>query len=208
LPEIAQAPCASSGRFVFGCFNNLCKVTPAVIQIWAALLARVPHARLLLNSWELRQAAARDRYAGLLREAGIAAGRVDLHPGGGHFYFLDQYNLIDVALDPFPYSGGLSTCEALMMGVPVVTFPGERFCGRHATSHLTNAGLASWVAPDLDGYVDLAVGLARDPGAVVEARAALRDRTLRSRLCDAGAHARAFTRALTQMCGPNPPGAP
>src|SRR5206468_6775396 len=98
---------------------------------------------------------------------------------------LAAYRDVDVALDPFPYGGGTTTCDALWMGVPVVTRPGDTFASRHALGHLAAVGLASeLVARDADDYVALAAGLARDPGRLAELRAGLRGRVARSPLCD------------------------
>ena len=110
--------------------------------------------------------------------------------------FLREYNDIDIVLDPFPYSGGLTTCEALWMGVPTVTVPGEIFASRHSMSHLSNAGLADWVAPDLAAYVELAVAKASDIQALAALRSALRVQVKASPLCDAPRFGRNLGAAL------------
>jgi predicted O-linked N-acetylglucosamine transferase (SPINDLY family) len=97
---------------------------------------------------------------------------------------LPHYDGIDIALDPFPYGGGVTTLEALWMGVPVVTLPGETFASRHALTHLSNVGIEGTIARDLDHYVDLAVSLAADLPALAALRAGLRDRMRASPLCD------------------------
>ncbi len=107
-----------------------------------------------------------------------------------------QYNDIDIVLDPFPYSGGLTTCEALWMGVPTVTMPGEIFASRHSMSHLSNAGLADWVTPDLAAYVELAVAKASDIPALAALRSGLRARVKASPLCDAPRFGRNLGAAL------------
>ena len=104
--------------------------------------------------------------------------------GSPHRTLLAEYNDIDIVLDPFPYGGGLTTCEALWMGVPTVTVPGETFASRHSTSHMSNAGLADWVAADLDGYVNMAVRRAADIPALAVLRAGLRAQVRASPLCD------------------------
>ena len=103
---------------------------------------------------------------------------------------------IDIVLDPFPYSGGLTTCEALWMGVPTVTVPGETFASRHSMSHLSNAGLADWVAPDLAAYVELAVRRTSDIPALADLRAGLRAHVKASPLCDAPRFGRNLSEAL------------
>jgi predicted O-linked N-acetylglucosamine transferase (SPINDLY family) len=107
-----------------------------------------------------------------------------------------SYNEIDIVLDPFPYSGGLTTCEALWMGVPTVTLPGEIFASRHSASHLSNAGFADWVARDLADYSDMALRWARDPKGLALLRETMRQRVRASPLCDAPRFGRALGLAL------------
>jgi predicted O-linked N-acetylglucosamine transferase (SPINDLY family) len=94
------------------------------------------------------------------------------------------FNGVDIALDPFPFSGGITTCEALWMGVPVMTCPGETFASRHSLSHLSNIGLTETIARDFDEYVELAVGLANDLERLTAIRARLRQQVATSPLCD------------------------
>ena len=105
------------------------------------------------------------RFAEMFAAHGIDPGRLELLGSSPHAELLAEYNRIDLALDPFPYSGGLTTCEALWMGVPVITCPGETFASRHSLSHLSNVGLTETIAHDLDEYVELAVSLAERPAA-------------------------------------------
>ena len=113
-----------------------------------------------------------------------------------HLDLLRTYNSIDIALDPFPYGGGLTTCEALWMGVPVITCPGETFAGRHSLSHLSNVGLTETIAGNLDEYVALAVSLAGDLERLAGMRAGLRQRMADSPLCDGKRFAENFVQLL------------
>src|SRR5439155_3990992 len=122
------------------------------------------------------------RMSKLLAGHGIDLGRVELR--GRAPDLLAQYHDIDIALDPFPYTGCTTTAEALWMGVPVITMPGETFAGRHSLSHLSNVGLTETIARDLDEYVELAVALANDLPRLAEIRAGLRQRVASSPLCD------------------------
>ena len=105
---------------------------------------------------------------------------------------------IDIALDPFPYTGGLTVCESLWMGVPVVALAGDSFCARHALSHLSNAGLADWVAADGEAYVAQAIARARDLPALDRLRQGLRARVAASPLVDAPRFGRNLAEALRQ----------
>jgi predicted O-linked N-acetylglucosamine transferase (SPINDLY family) len=107
-----------------------------------------------------------------------------------------SYNRIDLALDTQPYSGGVTTCEALWMGVPVITFPGRTFAGRHATSHLANAGYPQFVAWDIDGYVNLAVEWAKRIEELAVIRSQMREQVRRSPLCDGPRFARDFLNVI------------
>ncbi len=184
-PAVSPLPALRNGHVTFGCFNNLAKLTPTVLRLWARLLRDLPDARLVIRTHALSDpgtlALTRDRFAA----AGLPLDRMDLHGGCPHTEMLAGYNAIDIALDPFPYTGGLTVCEALYMGVPVVTLAGDSFAGRHALSHLSNVGLPDWVATDAAGYLAGAHAAAADLPALAAVRATLRQRTLASPLCDA-----------------------
>ena len=106
---------------------------------------------------------------------------------------------MDIALDTFPYSGGLTTCEALWMGVPVITVPGKTFAGRHSLSHLSTVGLSEFVARDVSHYVDLAVELAKDPSHMANLRSQLRACMAKSPLCDGPRFARHFADEMRKV---------
>ena len=195
-PDVVALPALANGHVTFGCFNNLAKITPRVIATWATILRRLPDARLILKTHQFTDAATAQRVHADFAAHGIAPARVVLRGASRHRAFLGEYNQVDIVLDPFPYSGGLTTCEALWMGVPTVTLPGEIFASRHSASHLSNAGLADWVVADLDGYIDLALARAADPPALAALRAGLRSRVKASPLCDAPRFGRHLGAAL------------
>jgi protein O-GlcNAc transferase len=147
----------------FGSFNNTSKVGQATATLWAAAMARVPEARLLIKSDRMRCDATRERLLATLEAAGIARERVELLPAtksiGDH---LALYSRIHVALDTTPYNGTTTTCEALWMGVPVVTMTGHRHASRVSTSLLTAAGLTDWIAADPESFARIAGNLVMD----------------------------------------------
>jgi predicted O-linked N-acetylglucosamine transferase (SPINDLY family) len=198
-PEVGPLPAERNGHMTFGCFNNLAKVTPRVIATWSAILRRVNSARLVLKCHQLDDAATRERIRAAFVAHGIDPTRIDLRGSSPHRALLAEYNDIDIVLDPFPYSGGLTTCEALWMGVPTVAIPGEIFASRHSTSHLSNAGLADWVARDLPDYEHIAVQRAANVAALAWLRAGLRAQVKSSPLCDAPRFGRNFGAALRHV---------
>lgn len=183
-PDVAVLPALTNGHITFGCFNNLAKVTPRVIETWARVLHRVPRSRMVLKTHQFTDAETCNRIHAAFAAQGIEAQRLELRGPSDHRAFTGEYNDIDIVLDPFPYSGGLTTCEALWMGVPTVALAGEIFAARHTVSHLSNVGLADWVAHTIDAYVELAVAKASDVAALAELRAGLRARVRSSPLCD------------------------
>ena len=184
-PDGAPLPASSQGYITFGCFNNLAKITPRVIATWSGILRRLPDSRLVLKAHQFADADTARRVLAEFATHGVHPARLELRGPSGHRTFIGQYNDIDIVLDPFPYSGGLTTCEALWMGVPTVTMPGETFASRHSVSHLSNAGLGDWVAADIAGYADLAVAKVSDIDALATLRSGLRARVKASPLCDA-----------------------
>ena len=124
---------------------------------------------------------------------------MELLPSSSYAEYLATYHQVDIVLDSFPFSGSTTTCEALWMGVPVVTCPGETFASRHSLSHLTNVGLTETIAHDLDEYVELAVSLAGDLPRLAALRAGLRQRMAASPLCDGKRFAANLTSILQDV---------
>ncbi len=199
-PAVGPLPARGNGFVTFGCFNNRAKLSTGTLALWARLLRRVPDARLLLKTHQFDDAMVRADLLAAFAALGGDPARVDLSGSARHFDLPAWYNRVDVALDPFPYSGGLTTLEALWMGVPVVTLGGgDRFCARHSVAHLTAVGLPELVAADAEGYLDLAAGLAGDPAALSALRAGLRDRMAASPLCDGPRFARHLEAAYRDL---------
>jgi predicted O-linked N-acetylglucosamine transferase (SPINDLY family) len=184
-PDVMPPPMLRNGFVTFGCFNNIAKITPWAIETWCGILHAAPRSRLVLKTHQLGDAPTATRFIQSFRRFGIDPSRVEMRGSSPHRLFLASYNEIDIVLDPFPYSGGLTTCEALWMGVPTVTLPGEIFASRHSASHLSNAGYPDWVARDLADYRDIALKWAGDPGGLATLRETMRARVRASPLCDA-----------------------
>ena len=198
-PSVGVLTALANGQVTFGCFNNPAKVTPQVIELWAKILHRLPQARLVLKYAGWNDGAVARRFTALFAEWGVDSNRVELLGNSPHVELLAEYNRIDIALDPFPYSGGLTTCEALWMGVPVITCPHATFASRHSFSHLSNVGLTQTIAGCIEQYVDIAVALAEDLQRLVSLRAGLRDRVAGSPLCDGERFARNLTAILNHV---------
>ena len=197
-PDVSPLPALGNGHVTFGCFNNLAKLTPTVLRLWARLLREIPTARLVIRTHALSDpgthALARQRFAA----AGLPLDRMELHGGCPHPEMLAGYRGIDIALDPFPYTGGLTVCEALYMGVPIVSLAGDSFAGRHALSHLSNVGLPDWATTDAETYLARAHRAAADLPALAALRASLRARVSASPLCDAPRFGANLAAALAQ----------
>jgi predicted O-linked N-acetylglucosamine transferase (SPINDLY family) len=157
-PANAPEPSRIGTGPVFGSFNNLAKLSQATIALWAKLLRAMPDAKLILKARSFEEAATR---GAILAKFGDVAERVELHGWlGAH---LDLYRKIDVALDPLPYNGTITTFEALWMGVPVATLPGRTHAARVGASILTHAGFGDWIAADESAFIETAMRLAGTP---------------------------------------------
>jgi len=181
-PEI---PAKRKGIVTYGSFNNLMKITPGVLNVWCRILARVPDSRLLLKSKGVTHHLTQKNIFKEVDSYGIEVGRiilVDTVPNRDDH--MDLYNEIDIALDPFPYNGTTTTCEALWMGVPVVTLVGKVHAQRVGYSILKNTGLEELVAHNEDDYVDLAAGLAEDFRRLTELRREIPEKLQASILCN------------------------
>ncbi len=195
-PAVTPLPAVANGKVTLGCLNNFCKITDPTVETWAIALRALPGARLVLHATEGQH---RARVLAQLAAAGVVGSRVDFI---GHLPlhdYLAAYQRIDLALDPFPYGGGTTTCDALWMGVPIVTLAGRIAVARAGSSILHNVGLPELVARTPAGYVDRIVALARDLPALAKLRATLRGRMRGSPLMDAPRFTRNLEAAYQRM---------
>jgi predicted O-linked N-acetylglucosamine transferase (SPINDLY family) len=199
MPEVGGLPAGRRGYVTFGCLNNIAKLNPRVLALWARILAAVPGARLLLQASALNDPLFQREFRATAGEHGIPTDRLEMQ----RFVPVDQaastYHDVDIALDPFPYCGGMTSLDALWMGVPVVTLPQPMLAGRQSASMLANLGLAELIAADEAGYVTAAVDLARDLDRLATLRAELRGRFLRSPLADYERFTRDLEDAFREM---------
>jgi protein O-GlcNAc transferase len=187
LPEVSPLPALTGGEVTFGCLNNFCKFSRDALDVWIELLHAVPKSRLILHAYE---GAHRQRVREHLSWKGIDPQRLSFADRAPLPEYLNQYRQIDIGLDPFPFNGGTTTCDALWMGVPVVTLAGRTAVGRGGVSVLNNAGLPELIAQTPEQYVQIAADLAADLPRLAELRAALRARIQASPLMDARHFAR------------------
>ena len=183
-PAVAPAPCLQTGYITFGSFNNTGKLNAGVFDVWAQELAAVPLSRLVLK-W---RSLADETLCGSIRAAfadrGIDPSRIELRPASFHADVLLQYADIDIALDPFPFTGGMTSCESLWMGVPVITWPQSRVVSRQTFALLNQIGMPELAAKDAEDYVRVAVELANNSQRLMQLRQTLRQRMQASPLCD------------------------
>jgi protein O-GlcNAc transferase len=194
--EIAPPPSIANGFITFGCLNQFAKVSSATLELWMRIMHRVPGSRLIVHAPEGKYLAdVRNRFV----QNGIAGDRVEFVGRVPWISFMQSFSRIDIALDPFPYNGGITTCDTLIMGVPVVTLSGRTSVGRGGRSILSNVGLPELIAQTPDDYVNIAAELAADAPRRAELRRTLRDRMKSSPLMDAPGFARDIESAFRQM---------
>ncbi len=199
-PPVSEAPVLTNGFITFASFNNVTKVNKSVVAAWAGILNDLPGSRLLLKSRQLADRGARRRLLDLFSHHGVEPRRLELLGGlltrSEH---LATYARVDIALDPFPYNGTTTTCEALWMGVPVVALAGQVHRSRVGASILHYSGLDELLAQDVDAYVHKALALAADVPALAPLRQNLRQRMASSTFMDADAAVRDLESAYRKM---------
>jgi predicted O-linked N-acetylglucosamine transferase (SPINDLY family) len=195
-PDPSPPPAVAAGYVTFGCLNNIVKVSPPALDLWAEILQAVPRSRLFVHCRPgTRLDAMRERFAG----KGISPDRLEFPNWQPWLEYVQTYGRIDIALDPFPWGGGITTCDALWMGVPVVSLAGPTAVGRGGASILANVGVPELVARTPEQYVRIAAALAGDLPRLAELRRTLRARMQASPLMDAPRFARNFEAAYRQM---------
>ena len=195
IPEVVPPPCLQNGFVTFGSLNNFTKVNPPLRALWARLVASLPEARLLLHS---KHSYGREALLQELADHGLPRERVTLIGYQDGPDYMGTYGQIDIALDPSPFAGGTTSFDALWMGVPVLTQPGERSASRGGASILTSLGRSEWIAHSDDDLIQRAHALAADPAALATIRAGLRDELRRSPLMDGAGFTQEYEALLRQ----------
>jgi len=195
-PATTSVPALKNRYITLGCLNNPAKISAQLLREWAKLMHELPESRLLLRGAQYESDDFCRRIWEEMANQGIEQHRVLLEGPTNHKDFIGTYQRIDIALDTWPYSGGLTTCEALLMGVPVVTLPGPTFAGRHSATHLINAGLQELVTSSWAEYRHRVKELANDLPNLAFIRAGLRTILHYSPVCDAPRFANHFNNAL------------
>jgi len=197
-----EAPAASAGRpgggaASFAALNNVAKVSQAALEAWAEILARAPNARLVFAG--VPPGKTRARALEPFTRRGVGADRLTFHDRMSYADYLALHQHVDIALDSFPYSGGATTCDALWMGVPVLTLAGDAVPARSGASMLTALGLQDWIANSPEEYVAKGVRYAGERAALDALHRSLRERMTASPLCDAPRFMRGFEAQLRMM---------
>jgi predicted O-linked N-acetylglucosamine transferase (SPINDLY family) len=190
----------ASAPITFGSFNNFLKVTSETLSVWAQVLEQVAGSRLLIKSPYFDDTSVLDSINEKLATAGIPADRVELLgflPSPADH--LAAYSRVDIALDSFPYNGTTTTCEALWMGVPVVSLVGDRHAARVGLSLLSAVGHPEWAADSKENYIAKAIALAQDRPSRENIRQTLRQSMMKSPLFDYGTQASRFEDALRHV---------
>jgi predicted O-linked N-acetylglucosamine transferase (SPINDLY family) len=208
FPAVGPLPAQACGGVTFGCLNNFCKVSMAALDLWAKVLAAVPGSKLLLHAPAGADlAVVRQHFA----TGAVDPSRLEFAGQQSWGDYIAAYHRIDVGLDPFPYNGGVTTADALWMGVPTVTLKGQTAVGRAGSSILSNANLPELVADSPGAYVRVAAELAADLSQLAALRSGMRSRMTASPLMNAPRFASDFEAALRQMwrkwCGGGGPAA-
>jgi hypothetical protein len=193
----------------FGSFNNTGKLNAGVLDVWSQVLAAVPLSRLVLKWRSLVDETLCESIRAAFAKRGIDPSRIELRPASFHAYVLLEYADIDIALDPFPFTGGMTSCETLWMGVPVITWPQDRVVSRQTFALLNQIGLPELAAKDAEDYVRIAVELANNPQRLMHLRQTLRQRMQASPLCDVAGFTQNLEETIVNLYGTiadeNPP---
>ncbi len=196
--EVAPTPAIKNNNITFGCLNRADKISNELISVWSQIIKKVPSSQLFFRGGGYSRAIISEIIDDF-KSFGVAKNRLKFAEETSREKFLATYNQIDVALDPFPYPGGTSTCEALWMGVPVITKKGFNFLSRMGETILHNTGNGDLCAKNNEDYISLAVKLAKNISFLSNSRAQRREQTLKSCIFDAGSFAINFEKMIFDL---------
>jgi protein O-GlcNAc transferase len=180
-PPVSPLPALTTDEFVFASLNNLIKINPSVVKLWARILGALPHAKLMLAN--VTDSGVQQRMVELFGEAGVPEDRLILQPRMSLNDYLALHHKIDLALDPFPYNGGTTTMHSLWMGVPVITMAGEHMASRCAVPLLSRVGLSEFITHNEEEYLQRAIQMAQDLPRLDRIRQSVRD-SMRTSSCE------------------------
>ncbi|MBK6280020.1 MAG: hypothetical protein IPF57_18825 [Gammaproteobacteria bacterium] len=204
-PPVRDLPALRNGFVTFGSFNRREKVTPDVIALWSRVLHAVARSRLVLKGSFFDKADVQRSILDAFAAHDIVADRIEFRGRSAHRDLLEEYGDLDIGLDTFPWNGGLTTCEALLMGVPVMALEGDRIIGRQSAAMMHAVGLDDFIAADEDGYVEIARRWSGDIEGLARLRRELRQRLQESPLCDGKRYTRSleeiYARLWQEWCG-------
>ncbi len=183
-PEVQELPAKVYGNITFGSLNNIAKISEEVIKLWAEIIVKVKESKLIMVGRQFNDPFIKNRYLALFSKFGVTPERIDLLSELPMAEYLELYNKIDIALDPFPHNGHTITCHTLWMGVPVIVLAGQRYAARMGASVLQQIGLPDLIATSQNDYVQCAVNLAANLENLAGIRRELRSKFKRSKLYD------------------------
>jgi predicted O-linked N-acetylglucosamine transferase (SPINDLY family) len=198
-PLITDPPSIENGFITFGSFNNTLKYNQEVYALWAKILLAVPNSRLILKWRTFNDSEFRQYVLDQFQVFGVDPSRIELRGPSFHINMLAQYKEIDIALDPFPFSGGATSCEALYMGVPVISWPQNRVVSRQTYAFLSSIGHAELTVHGEGQYIQKAVELASSPERLLQYRKTLRETMLTSSLMQATEFTKSLEATLVEL---------
>ena len=197
--KIRELPAIKNGYITFGSFNNLSKINDTVITLWSKILKSIPKSKIFLKTKELNNAYLKEKVMNKFKENGVNSNSIILEKGDSRIKLLDSYNKVDIALDPFPYSGGVTSFEAIWMGVPVLTKKGFKFVSHTTESINHNSGMSDWIANDKNNYINKAIMFSKSLKNLSEIRKNLRKKALASPSFNSNLFAEQFGNAVWKI---------
>jgi predicted O-linked N-acetylglucosamine transferase (SPINDLY family) len=190
-PEPSESPVLKNGYITFGSFNRLPKISDSTYKAWAEIMKQLPTSKFLFKINELDYASAKKRIEEIFESNGVDSSRLKFSGKTGWSQHMSAFNDVDISLDPWVHTGGLSSLDSFMMSVPVVTYKWPTIVGRLTASMLTVMGMTDWIAESTEDYIKLAVAKASDIEGLCKVRDGLRDRYKSSILGDCQAYVKA-----------------
>ena len=203
MPSVSVPPSIANGYITYGSFNSSSKLNINLIKCWSKILHATPSSPIYLKNFQLEDPELKDYIYTIFRDCGVDVSRVQLDGPSSHSDLLKSYSNVDIALDTFPFNGGLTSCEALWSGVPLISLSqidsASHMAARQGESILRSINHPEWISYSQDDYIRTAVELAKDHDFLAVTRSKLRNEMSRSTLCDEDAFGSSFLSAITEL---------